>query len=305
MMAHEHHSHARPSTAHPRLLIALGITAGFAAVEAVAGWLANSLALMGDAAHMVTDVASLGIGALAAWVSSFPPTARHSYGLQRAEVVGALVNVLFMYLVVAAIAIAAVERLRSPVHVEAGNVILVGTLGLIVNLAVARLLAHGEQTLNTRGALLHVIGDLLGSVAAVTAGAVIWFTGWMAIDPLLSMLICILILVSSTRLLLETLHVVMEGVPADVDIGEVRAALLAVDATVVAVHDLHVWTLSSGSRALSAHVNMRRLDDWPQVLEALHQVLYTRFGIDHTTLQPEPAETCVGNACDLKPHPEH
>ncbi len=295
----DNHSHTRPDTASPRLLTALAITAGFAVVEAVAGWLANSLALMGDAAHMVTDSASLAIGALAAWVSGFPPTERHSYGLQRAEVVGALANVLFMYLVVAAIGIAAIGRLQTPVDVEAGSVMLVGALGLVINLAVAALLARGEQTLNTRGALLHVIGDLLGSVAAVTAGVVIWLTGWMAIDPLLSLLICALILVSSTRLLLETLHVVMEGVPGDVDIAQVRQAMLDVDPDIVAVHDLHVWTLSSGSRALSAHVNMRHLDDWARVLDALHRLLDARFAIDHTTLQPEPAENCIGKACDI------
>jgi cobalt-zinc-cadmium efflux system protein len=279
-------------------LTALTITAGFALVEAVAGWLANSLALMGDAAHMVTDVASLGIGALAAWMSSFPPTQRHSFGLQRAEVVGALVNVLFMYLIVVGIAYAAIERLTTPVEVQAGSVVLVGALGLVVNLVVAVLLSRGEQTLNTRGALLHVIGDLLGSIAAITAGAVIWFTGWMAIDPILSLAICALILVSSTRLLLETLHVVMEGVPADIAIDEVREAMQEVDPAIVTIHDLHIWTLSSGSRALSAHVNMRHLDVWPRVLDELHHLLDTRFGIDHTTLQPEPASACVGKDCD-------
>jgi len=297
---HEHHRNGRTraATASPRLLAALAVTLAFALVEAVAGWLAHSLALMGDAAHMVTDGASLGIGALAAWVSSFPPTARHSYGLQRAEVVGALVNVLFMFLVVAAIALTAFMRLRAPVEVEAGNVILVGALGLVINLAVALLLMRGEQTLNTRGALLHVLGDLLGSGAAVTAGVVISLTGWMTIDPLLSLLICALILISSTRLLLETLHVVMEGVPGDIDIATVRNAMLDVDPDIIAVHDLHVWTLSSGSRALSAHVSMRHLEDWARVLDQLHRLLDARFQIDHTTLQPEPSENCIGGACD-------
>ena len=283
-MSHNH-DHGRDSQSI--LLIGLTITLVFAVVEVIAGWLANSLALMGDAGHMLTDSASLGIGALAAWLSRRPATDRHSYGFQRAEVIGALINVLFMYGVIAAITVSAIGRLRSPVEVEPVVVMLIGGIGLVVNIGVAWLLHRGEQNLNVRGAMLHVMGDLLGSVAAVAAGAVIWLTGWMPIDPLLSLLICVLIAVSSTRLLLESLHVVMEGVPPGLNAQKVESAIFNSDARVIDVHHTHIWAVSSKSNAMSAHIVIQELDSWPQILSQLNKLLDEQFGIDHATLQVE------------------
>ncbi len=286
---HTHHAaHATHERQSARLVLALLITAAFAALEAVGGWWAGSLALLSDAAHMVTDSAALGLAAFAALVARRPPSARHSYGLGRAEVLVALGNGLFMLLVVAGIGYAAVQRLSTPQPVAGGVVVVIATLGLIVNLIVARILMRGAQTLNTRAALLHVIGDLLGSVAALLAGAVILLTGWMPIDPLLSLLICALILYSSFNLLREALHVLMEGVPPGVDLPEVGKSLAAVPG-VLSVHDLHIWTLSSGLVALSAHVRVRDLKDWEQVLHELRALLHRRYAIEHVTLQPEPA----------------
>ena len=237
------HEHANEQTGSQRRLLAtLVLTIVFAIVEAIAGWLAGSLALLGDAGHMLTDSAALGIGAAAAWLSQKPPSARHTYGFKRAEIIGALINVLFMVAIVAAICVAAIDRLMQPQPVAGVTVMIVGFIGLLINLLAVWVLRGGGENLNVRGALLHVLGDLLGSVAALTAGAVIWITGWTPIDPFLSMFIGLLILVSSVSLLREVLHILMEGVPPHVDLDEVARAVVSVNG-VISVHDLHVWSI--------------------------------------------------------------
>jgi cobalt-zinc-cadmium efflux system protein len=288
--AHGHghdHGHHHGQGAGGVLLGALVITLGFAAVEAIAGWWSGSLALLGDAGHMLTDAVALGLAAVAAWVARQPPTLRHSYGMGRAEVVAGLTNGVFMLALVAVILAEAVSRLRAPPEVQATPVMVVATVGLGVNLLVAWLLHRDEQTLNTRAALLHVLGDLLGSVAALVSGLVIALTGWTLIDPLLSMLICGLIAASSVRLVREALHVLMEGVPAGLKLGEVGRALAANDPRVLSVHDLHIWSLSSGQVALSAHVVIDAMESWDHILQQARDLLHERYGIDHVTLQPE------------------
>lgn len=283
MSAHQHdHDHSNRNT----LLWAVAITLGFAFVEAISGWLANSLALMSDAGHMFTDASALGLAAFAAWLAKRPPSHRHSYGLVRAEIVAALINSLFMIVVVVSIIIAAIERLQEPRAVSGGTVMVIAFIGLLVNLAVAWVLHRGEQTLNIRAALLHVMGDLLGSVAALIAGIVIYYSGWTTIDPLLSLLICALILASSLRLLREVLHVIMEGVPFELDLPEVGQTMAAIEG-VDSVHDLHIWSITSGAIALSAHVVIRDASQWQTLLAQLQAVLHDRFEIHHTTLQPE------------------
>lgn len=280
--AHHTHQHA---DAGPRLFWALLLTLGFAAVEAGAGFWSGSLALLGDAGHMVTDSASLGLAAFAAWLARRPPSPRHTYGLGRVETLAALLNVLFMVLVVVAISVAAISRFLEPVKVNGEAVTLVAIVGLCINIGVAWLLMHGEQTMNTRGALLHVLGDLLGSVAALLAGAVIVYTGWTPIDPLLSILICVLVLGSSLRLLREVLRALLEGVPAHLSVEQIGRVLAAVPG-VRSVHDLHIWTLSSNRIALSAHLVVEGFEQWPGILaEAKHLLLHQ--GITHVTLQPE------------------
>lgn len=262
------------------------LTLAFAAVEAVAGWWSGSLALLGDAGHMVTDAFSLGLAALAARVAQRPASFRHSYGLRRVEALAALANSLFMLLVVAALLWHAVERLIEPREIAGATVTVVALIGLCVNLLVAWLLTRGESDLNTRGALLHVIGDLLGSVAALAAGLVIQFTGWTPIDPLLTMLICGLILFSTLSLLRIVLHTLLEGVPETLSLPDIGRAMAGVDG-VRSVHDLHVWSLDSRGVALSAHVVLSETQRWPQVLAAQQTLLRERFGIEHITLQPE------------------
>lgn len=285
--SHAGHSHQHQSSSGRVLLLGLLLTAGFAVVEAVTGWLSGSLALLGDAGHMITDAMALGLGAVAAWLSQRPPSARHSFGLQRAEIVGALLNAGFMLVVVAWIGYEAVRRLLDPVPVAGLAVVAVAAIGLGVNLVVLRVLHSGEQTLNTRGAILHVLGDLLGSVAALASGLVILTTGWTPIDPLLSLAICVLILLSTISLLREAVHVVMEGVPAHVDLVKVRSRMAEVEG-VIGVHDLHVWTIASGSHAIAAHVDITSLERWPEQLGQLRRLLAEEFDIDHVTLQPEP-----------------
>ncbi|MBU1395915.1 MAG: cation diffusion facilitator family transporter [Gammaproteobacteria bacterium] len=296
MAAHKHdhdaasghgagHSHAHTAQ-HGTLIVALLLTLSFAGVEAVAGWWSGSLALLADAAHMVTDSSALGLAAAAAWLARRPPSMRHSYGLVRAEVMAALFNSLLMLVLIGFIVREALERVGAPREIAGGTVIGVAVIGLAINLVVAWVLSRGEHTLNSRAALLHVLGDALGSVAAITAGIVIVTTGWTPIDPLLSLLVAALILVSALRLLREVVHVLMEGVPLSIQLDAVGRDLAKLDG-VLRVHDLHVWTLSSGTIALSAHLEIRDLADWPGILAAARQTVDTQHGIRHVTLQPE------------------
>ncbi|SHF00655.1 cobalt-zinc-cadmium efflux system protein [Microbulbifer donghaiensis] len=285
MHEHVHHRHG---SGHLRPLVwGLIITFVFAIVEAVGGWLSGSLALLGDAGHMATDSLALALGAVAALLAQRPADRELSFGWGRAEVLAAIVNAVFMLLIVIGICYAAVGRLRAPQPVQGGTVMLIAFIGLLVNLLVAWTLHRGEQTLNIRGALLHVMGDLLGSVAALISGAVIYFTGWLPIDPLLSMLICLLILVSSLRLLRDAVDVLMERVPRELSLPVVGETLAAVEG-VRSVHDLHIWRLDSSTVSLSAHIVVDDLQAWPAVLERLRETLIKRFDIDHITLQPEP-----------------
>ncbi len=287
MHNHNHSHETHQKTAGSTLWWALALTLGYAAVEAGAGWWSGSLALLGDAGHMVSDAFALGFAALAAWIAQRPASARHSYGLGRADVVAAIVNGLFMLVVVLGIMIEAIERFRDPQPVAGAAVIVVALVGLAINIGVATILARGEQTLNIRAAMLHVMGDLLGSVAALTAGVVIYFTDWTPIDPILSLFISGLIVISSLRLLREALHVVMEAVPPGIDITVVGQAMVETNASVVAVHDLHIWDLSSGTIALSAHLELENLTGWDQLLQQQREMLQQKFGIKHVTLQPE------------------
>jgi len=281
------HDHAHHHAPHRHALgFALLLTLGYAAVEAAMGLWSGSLALLGDAGHMLTDATALGIAALAARLALRPPSTLHSYGLSRIEVLAALVNALFMLGVVTLIAWEAVARLQTPAPVQGVAVMITAAIGLLINAAVAWVLLHGDNSLNVRAALLHVMGDLLGSVAALLAGAVIWLTGWTPIDPLLALVICGLILYSTLNILREALHVMMEGVPLHLSLREVGQAMAGV-AQVRSVHDLHIWTLGSGRIALSAHIVLDQLHDWEQVLPQLEYLLHEQFDIDHVTLQPE------------------
>ena len=290
------HTHHHPENGahgqHLRLLAALVLTLSFALIEALAGWWSGSLALLSDGGHMLTDSLALGLAALAAILAQRRPSARHSYGWGRAEILAALLNSLVMIALIATISAEAIHRLRSPSPVEGAAVMSVAFVGMLINVAAAWLLSGARENLNVRAALLHVLGDLLGSMAALISGAVIVLTGWVAIDPLLSLLIVLLILVSAVRILHEALHALMEGVPQHLDLERIGYAMAATDG-VVSVHDLHIWSLSASRSALSAHVVLRDLGEWPEVLSHLQDLLAGDYGIEHVTLQPEPRDQRV------------
>ena len=286
MAEHHSHHHAHAPESGRALRTAAALTIGFAAVEAAGGWWTGSLALLSDAGHMLTDGAALGLGALAAWVARRPPSARHSYGLGRAEVIAALINALAMLVIVALLGHEAFLRFQAPGTVKGGPAALIACAGLALNLLILRRLAPHGHDMNARAARLHVIGDALGSLAALVSGLVIALGGWMVVDPIASLLICGLIALSGLRLTRESLHALMEGVPGGLSVDEIGREMASVEG-VLSVHDLHVWMLSGSRTALSAHVVVGSMGHWERTLPALQQRLQERFGIDHVTLQPE------------------
>lgn len=281
---HDHHHHAPSSV--KILIIAVFLAFGFAAVEAFFGWYAHSLALMSDAGHMASDGLGLILAAFAAWVAAKPPSEGHTYGYGRAEVLGAWASSLLILGIAIVIIVEAVRRLHEPEAVHGTTIIWVALIGVFINLLIAYVLTRGEKTLNIRAAIIHVLGDLAGTVAALIAGAVIYYTGWMPIDAILSIFISILILISSYRILKESMVVLMEGVPHHLDVNDVGKAMVKAN-NVDAVHDLHIWTLSSGVVLLSAHVDIDDYQHWDSILTELTEILEHEFSITHITLQPE------------------
>lgn len=282
------HAHIVEGRSQLALGVALGLTLLFAVIEAVTGFISNSLALISDAGHMVTDAAALGLALMAQAIASRPPSHRHSFGFVRAEALAAFVNSLAMLALVAWIVWEAVQRLMHPEAVQGGVVLVVAAIGAGINLLVAWVLSRDNASINTRAALVNVMGDLLGSVAAIASGAIIYFTGWVRVDPILSIFVALLILRSTGGILRESYHFLMEGVPAGIDYLEVGASLKAVEG-VLGVHDLHVWDMSPGHPALIGHLEIASLEQWPAVLAAVRAMLREKHGIDHVTLQPEAA----------------
>ena len=280
------HGHRRETSNASLLGIALAITFSFALVEAIAGYLAGSLALLSDAAHMVTDAAALGLALFAQIIARRPPSARHSFGFGRAEALAAFVNGIAMLILVAWIVGEAITRFYTPHTVDGEMVAIVAAIGLVMNVIVAMILSRDKKSVNTRAALVHVMGDLLGSIAALISGVVIYFTDWMEIDAWLSILVSLLILKSTFSILKESYHFLMEGVPLNIDYIAVGKDLHAVKG-VRAVHDLHVWEMSPNQPALIGHIEVDSLRRWPQLMRDINAMLLERHGIDHVTLQPE------------------
>ena len=280
------HLHYRESHQVGILLAALLLTFLFAGIEAFAGFWANSLALISDAGHMVTDASALALALLAQIIAKRPPSIKNSFGFGRAESLAAFVNCLAMLILIIWIGIEAISRFNDPHQVQGQAVMVVAVIGLVINLIVAWILSKDKKSVNTKAALVHVMGDLLGSLAALIAGVVIHFTGWMQIDPILSLFVCVLLLRSTIDVLKESYHFLMEGVPHHINYVQVGKDLQAVDG-VLAVHDLHVWEMSPGHPALIGHVEVRDLQDWPITMEKINKMLLEKHEIDHVTLQPE------------------
>mgnify|MGYP003874443397 CR=1 FL=1 len=285
---HASHSSDRFSGSKRRLGIALGLAAGYMVAEVVGGLLTHSLALLADAGHMLSDVAALGLSWFALWMAERPPNARKTYGYYRMEILAALVNGAALVAVAIYVFIEACERMLQPLEVQGGPMLAIAAGGLGVNLlSLAVLRGVRDASLNLRGAWLHVLGDSLGSVGAMMAGALIWGFGWQWADPAVSAAIGALIVYSAWRLLSESVAVLMESAPRGIDVDAVEAALRAVPG-VLSVHDLHVWTITSGMDSLSAHVVAEDHGPSAPLLGDIRRILAARFGIHHVTIQIEP-----------------
>jgi cobalt-zinc-cadmium efflux system protein len=290
---HAHHAHARGADDRRALGAALALVLGFAAVEVVGGLFADSLALLADAAHMLSDAFSLALALGASWLAARPASPQRSFGFRRAEILAALVNGLLLVALALWIFVEAARRLGSPPTVDGGTMLAIGAIGLAVNVLAARLLwrASGES-LNVRAALRHVFADLLGSVGVVLAAILVLAAGWERADPVVSIVIGALVLASAWGVLRDSAGILLEAAPAGLDVGELGRTMAA-HPGVVGVHDLHVWTITSGFPSLSAHVVVEAGADCHDVRAALEQVLHDRFGLDHTTLQVEHAQGLV------------
>lgn len=302
-MGHAHdHDHGLDTIRHEKpLWWALALTGGFLVAELVGAWLTNSLALLSDAAHMATDTLALGIALAAVRLARRPADARRSFGYARLEAVGALVNGGLLFVVAGFILWQAIGRFREPPEVHTGGMLALATLGLVVNLVAMRLLKAGSgENLNMKGAYLEVWSDMLGSVAVILGAGLMWATGWTVVDPLLAIGIGLWVLPRTVALMREAVHVLLQGVPRHLSLEEVRAALVAVPG-VASVHDLHVWSLTSKSPALAAHVVLDAgAGDAMQVRAALAAMLEQRFDLHHSTLQMESA-TCDSRSCEPGP----
>ena len=265
-----------------RVLLLTGV---FMVVEVIAGFFTGSLALLADAGHMLTDVAALSLSAFAIWMAGKPSTPENTYGYHRAEILAAVVNAVVLLFLATWVLYEAYNRFGEPTQVLGFPMLLVGLVGLAVNLTSMRLLdGHADDSLNVRSAYLEVVSDAISSIGVILGGAILWMTGWVPIDPLLSVGISLFIVWRTWALLSQAVHVLMEGVPTGVDAREVGRAMADVPG-VKGIHDLHIWTITSGLDALSSHVVVPVGEDRDAVLQHLQQLLAEQFGIEHVTLQ--------------------
>src|SRR5918998_100311 len=280
-----------PASLLPRLGWVLALTVGFMVVEAVGGIISGSLALLADAGHMLTDAGALGLSLLSGWIALRPANDTKTYGYRRWEILAALVNGAALFGIAAWVILEAFQRIQNPQPIRADLFLAVAAAGLVVNLISLRMLhdlRHGS--LNTRGAYLHVLGDALGSAGALAAAGVIAITGWTLADPIISIVLALLILFGAWQLLRESTDILLEAVPGHVSMAEVQQRMLSVPG-VTAVHDLHVWTVTSGMVAMSGHAIVPELASHPEVLERI-RIEMARLGIAHVTIQLEVQHEC-------------
>jgi cobalt-zinc-cadmium efflux system protein len=275
------------STERRRLKLALLISLIYFFAEAIAGFLTNSLALLSDAGHMMSDIGAMTLSLLAFRMAQRPATVESTYGYYRVEILVALFNGLALWLIVGVIFTAAYNRLLNPPEVQSEAMVIVAVVGLLVNVA-AGVILHGShhENLNLRGAYLHVVSDAIGSLGAIVAGSIMLATGWYLADPLISLLIGVLILHSSWSLIKDCLSILMQSVPKGIRLEDVKQTIEEVDG-VIKVHDLHVWAVTSGIYTLSAHAVINNGQDFHRVLNGIEETLRDRFRIEHTTIQLE------------------
>lgn len=287
-MAHVHRETAA-GRSRGRLLAVLLLTGGFFVVEVAGAVWTGSLALAADAGHMLTDVAGLALALFAVWIATRPPTPAKTFGYFRVEILASVVNALVLLGVAGFILVEAYARLFAPREVLAGPMVVIAAAGLAVNIAGAWLLHHGAaESLNVRAAYFEVLADALASLGVLFAASAIAVTGWNVIDPITSAAIAAFIVPRTWGLLTQAVNVLLEGTPAHLELAEIEAAMTAVPG-VRHIHDLHVWTLTSGREAMSAHVVVDDVGESERLLEELHALLHARFGIDHTTIQIDKA----------------
>lgn len=293
---HHHHDHAHGHSHGPevsqdnsrRVFLVMLLTGGYMLVQVAGGILSGSLALIADAGHMLSDTAALGMAWLAFRVARRPADAKRSYGWHRVEVLAAFVNGLALFVLVAWIGVEAAQRLWQPQPVAGLPMLAVAAVGLLVNVVAFVILHRGSrENVNLRGALLHVLGDLLGSAAAIVAAVVIMATGWSPIDPLLSVLVALLIVRSAWNLVKRSAHILLEGTPSHLPPGEVRTVLEAAIPEVVDVHHVHAWSLTVERSLMTLHVRVAPGADRDAVLERVQSKLHARYGVDHVTVQIE------------------
>ncbi|WP_430390529.1 cation diffusion facilitator family transporter [Dyella sp. 20L07] len=312
---HHDHDHAHDGHAHShdhdqglfagrerKLIFAFVLTTIMMLVEMVGGFWSGSLALVADAGHMLIDALALLLAVVGAWFARRPADARRSYGYGRLEVLAGFVNALTQFALVAFIAYEAITRLFEPTHIMSGMMLVVASIGLLVNLVVLRTLhGHAHDDVNLAGATLHVLGDLLGSVAAVVAALLVRWQGWNWADPVLSLLVSLLILNSAWRLLRRSAHILLEGVPEGMNTTDVAGALRLADPSIRDIHHVHVWQLASGSRMATLHAELHDDNSSGVAIAAINRVLAEQFGIQHVTVQidpgdcPDGARGCAGH----------
>ncbi len=286
---HELHSTQREPEVRSRLKLALGFTTFVLVLEAVGGVLTGSVALLADAGHMLTDAGALGIALFAAWMSGQPRTAQKSYGYGRAEILAALANGLLLGGVSVGVASESISRLQDPGEIAALPMLLVAIIGLAANVASAIFLAPSVRgNLNVRGAFFHVMGDALGSLAAISAGLCILLWDFRSADALAGLFIAAILVASAARLILESVDILLEGAPRHLDLEEIAARVRDLPG-VQAIHDLHIWTVTSGFPAMSAHIDLEPGADADRVRRSAHQLLHQQYAVEHTTIQTEEA----------------
>lgn len=298
------HLSQRSSPPIGRLKVVFALTAVFMVVEAIGGWVSGSLALLADAGHMLTDVGALGLTLLTAWIARRPADESNTYGYLRWEILAALVNGAVLFGLAGWVVVEAIGRINHPAPIQGGLFFGIAIAGLVVN-GIGLLLLHGSHHdhLNTRGAYLHIMGDLLGSVGAVIAAVIVLSTGWTLADPIVSVVLSLLILAGAWRLVRESADILLEAVPSHIAMPEVERRMLAVSG-VTAVHDLHVWTVANGIVAMSGHAVVPELALHPNVLGGIKDTL-AELRIRHVTVQLESGDPCDEVAVPVESHHDH
>lgn len=303
---HDHgsaHGHSHGKMGHTHGLApgaikrAMWMTLAFMAIEAIGGYVANSLALISDAAHMLTDVGAMLLSLFAIWVSRRPSNSKMTFGYHRAEILGALTSGLAIWFIAGLLIYESFVRLKSPPEVQGPIVVVVAAIGLAANLLSMRMLTHAKhENMNAKAAYMHMVSDALGSIGAVIAGIVLSLTHWRPIDPIVTLLFALLMLVSSWSLVKEAVGILMESAPSNIDSAKVLADLQAL-AGVTEAHDLHIWTVSSGRLAMSAHLIVSENEQSKGILNAAIEMLEQKYKILHTTIQIEEAQSFRSERC--------